>query len=322
MNCPVPRFVAVGDLTADIVVAVQGLPIRSSDFQLAEEMHLEPGGSANLLILLSRLGASAIALGTLGADFWGERVFEILQTEGVEVSLLRREGTTTVAVVLVDAAGGHSFVGSYGKGDPLTLGERESRVIAGADALFASGYSLAESRLRDLTLAALEDAGRRGIPRFFDPGPAFLELQRDVRKRVLASSDILLLTEGELRDLSPTGVKALLRSGSTAGSAERPQAHTVVVKRGAAGCRVYTETEGGAEVPGLAVAVRDTTAAGDCFDAGYIWAYVEGRSVQQCARLANCAGAAAVGKLGGGRNVPSVEELREMIVRADGDLEV
>ena len=43
--------------------------------QVAGEMQLEPGGSANLLILLSRLGASAVALGTLGTDLWGEQVF-------------------------------------------------------------------------------------------------------------------------------------------------------------------------------------------------------------------------------------------------------
>jgi sugar/nucleoside kinase (ribokinase family) len=339
MNDPAPRIVVVGDLTADLIIEVPELPIQADDLQVAEEMHLESGGSANLLILLSRLGAAAVALGTLGKDLWGEQVFQLLENEGVDVSLLRRDGTTTVVLVLVDAAGHHSFVGSYGKGEPLILGDRERQIIAGADALFASGYSLAEERLRDLTLEVLNAAGQRGIPRFFDPGPAFRKLNPDVRKRVLASSDILLLTEDELRDLAPAGVEALLRPGSgnrpaagpgtesTAAADAKPEAaersgtHTVVVKRGAAGCRVYTDGAEGADIPGLFVKVRDTTAAGDCFDAGYIWARLKDRSPLECARLANCAGAVAVGKLGGGRNVPTIEELREQILRTGGGID-
>ena len=120
MNDSAPRIVAVGDLTADLIVEVPELPIRADDFLLAEQVGLEPGGSANLLILLARLGASAVALGTLGADLWGDQVYQILKSEGVDPSPIRREGTTSVALVLVDARGRHSFVGSYGKGSTLT----------------------------------------------------------------------------------------------------------------------------------------------------------------------------------------------------------
>jgi ribokinase len=360
MNAPVPRIVAVGDLTADLIVEVPELPIRADDFLIAEQMRLEPGGNANLLILLSRLGAAAVALGILGADLWGEQAFQILESEGADVSLIRREGTTTVALVLVDSHGRHSFVGSYGKGKPLAFGAREREAIAEADALFASGYSLAEERLRDLALEALEAAGRRGIPCFFDPGPAFAGLPLGVKRRALASSDVVLLNEEELQDLSRSGMELLLppalsriyagKPGSEstavpgsaapadaaapAGSvaATRPTApadaagrsgpRTVVMKWGAAGCRVYTDGPEGIAVPGLPVTVRDTTAAGDCFDAGYIWAHLGGRSLEECARLANCAGAAAVGKLGGGRNVPTAEELRGLISRAGGGIEI
>jgi ribokinase len=335
MNDPAPRVVALGDLTADLIVEVPELPIRADDFLLAEEMRLEPGGSANLLILLARLGASAVALGTLGEDTWGEEVYQILRAEEVDVSLIRRQGTTTVALVLVDAAGRHGFVGAYGKGKPLNLGDCEKRVIAAADALFASGYSLAERRLRDLTLAALDLAGQEGVPRFFDPGPAFAGLPSEVQRRSLAGCDVLLLTEEELGKLSLSGKEALrpsalsrILSGNSgieseavtqskppADTRERSGPHTVVVKRGAAGCCVYADGLEGVDLPGLPVTVRDTTAAGDCFAAGYIWAHLRDRSPEECARLANCAGSAAVGKIGGGRNVPTVGQLREMIRR-------
>ena len=68
--------------------------------------------------------------------------------------------------------------------------------------------------------------------------------------------------------------------------------------------------------------VRDTTAAGDCFDAGYLLAYLKGWSPLDCARLANCAGAAAVQKVGGGRNVPTLQEVRRMISQMGGGIEI
>jgi len=352
MNPADPRVVSIGDLTADLIVEVPDLPIRADDFFITEQMRLEPGGSANLLILLARLGAAAVALGTLGEDLWGGHVIQILESEGVDVSLIRREGTTTVALVLVDSRGRHSFVGSYGRGKALAFGVRETEAVAGAAALFASGYSLAETRLRDLTLAALEVAGRRGVPRFFDPGPAFAGLPPGVKRAALTGSDVLLLTEEELQEVSRTGMEDVLPSALSpifdgnpgpaaptvpaalsgpsvlaeatgpADATGRSGPRTVVVKQGAAGCRVYMKSTAGADLPGLPVTLRDTTAAGDCFDAGYIWAHLKGRTPEQCAGLANIAGAAATGKLGGGRNVPTVEELRQLIPRTGWDIEI
>jgi sugar/nucleoside kinase (ribokinase family) len=328
MNDRVPRVLTVGDLTADLIIEVPELPIEAEDFLVSETIRLEPGGSANLLILMSRLGVRTLALGAVGTDLWGEQVFKILEEEGVEVSPISRQGSTTVALVLVDAGGHHSFVGSFGKGKPMMLGEREKAAVAEADALFTSGYSLREARLRDITLDALDYAGKAGIPRFFDPGPAFQSLEPEVKQRALASCDVLLLTEVELGDLSPAGAEAPLprilatESSSPPGASDRAGPHTVVVKRGAEGCRVFRGRGEKVDVPGLNVTVRDTTAAGDCFDAGYLLAYLKGRSPVDCARLANCAGAAAVQKVGGGRNVPTHQEMRRMILQMDAGLEM
>jgi sugar/nucleoside kinase (ribokinase family) len=308
-----PRIAAVGDLTADLIVEVPELPIRAGDFHLADEVLVEPGGSANLLILLSRLGAAAAALGALGTDLWGSRIYEILKAEGVGVSSIRRDGTTTTALVLVGAPGDHAFIGCFGKGDPLTLGEQEQRVLDGAEALFTSGYSLGEARLMSLTLEALDYAGLRGIPRFFDPGPSFGSLEPAVQQRVLSSCEFLLLTEEELGDL-PHAVPA-----SAHAAAGCTGVQTTVVKLGACGCRVAAANGEQTVVPAPPVTERDTTAAGDCFDAAFIWAYLDGRSLEDCARLANCAGAAAVQKLGGGRNVPTLAELRRMIAHSGGE---
>jgi len=296
-----PCIVAAGDLAADLVVELPRLPVRAEDFQLAGAISLEPGGNANLLIALSRLGAECVALGVLGEDPWGVEVARILEEEAVDLSLVRRQRDSTLALVLVDDSGRHALVGRYGEGASEVLGREQRRRIAAADAVFASGHSLREERARKLTLQSLEEARHSGVPCFFDPGPVFADLDREVKEKALSLSDVLLLNGGES--------EGLIRSSGGP--------DTVVVKRGAAGCRLHVRDERPIEVQGPAVSVRDTTGAGDCFDAGYIFAYLRGRSPVECARLANLLGAAAVQKVGGGRNVPTRAELLELIA-ADG----
>jgi len=311
MSRRVPRIVAIGDLPADLIVEGLNFPVRDGDFQSTRPVHLDAGGSANLLILLSRLGAYAAAVGCLGEDLWGEQVRRILEAEGVKTEGITPAGTTTVAVVLVDGEGRHAFLGCYGRGGEEALGERQAVIVTGADALFASGYSLSDKRLRILTLDAMNTAGESGIARFFDPGPAFRGLSRELKCRAVAACDVLLLTEDELRELSPGGAEVLLRPGSNSDSASGP--HTVVVKRGSDGCRLFQIGEKALDVPAVRVSVRDTTAAGDCFDAGFMMAYLKGRNPTDCARLGICAGAATVQKIGGGRNVPTLLEVQTVI---------
>ena len=43
-------IVSIGDLVADLVVAIPTLPAEAGRHQIAEEIRLEPGGGANFLI--------------------------------------------------------------------------------------------------------------------------------------------------------------------------------------------------------------------------------------------------------------------------------
>jgi sugar/nucleoside kinase (ribokinase family) len=51
--------------------------------------------------------------------------------------------------------------------------------------------------------------------------------------------------------------------------------------------------------------VRDTAAAGDSFDAAFIYAYLRGWPLSDIAAFANAMGAAKVQKLGSGSSVPT-----------------
>jgi sugar/nucleoside kinase (ribokinase family) len=300
-------IVSIGDLVADVVVEVPALPIRAGDFQHVQHILLEPGGNANFLICASRLGAGVSALGNLGEDLWGGEIAALLALEEVDLSGAAVGGTTTVVVVLVGEGGDHAFVGMHGHGRPLSLDNRLRARLSSAQAVFASGYSLQDKRIAGFTLDAFPLAHQRGVRTFFDPGPAFMHQEPGVRAELLQSTDMLLLTEEELAGLEAGPVESVMEMGPG----------VVVVKRGANGCSVYTQAGESFDVEGLNVRVRDTTAAGDCFDAAFVVGVQQNRPLIECATIANAVGAAKVQKLGGGRNVPTLEEVRQIIDQFD-----
>jgi sugar/nucleoside kinase (ribokinase family) len=61
----------------------------------------------------------------------------------------------------------------------------------------------------------------------------------------------------------------------------------------------------------LPVQTVDTTGAGDCFDAGFIYGWLRGEPPQRCLQIANICGAISTLALGGIAGFPSLEELRD-----------
>jgi len=302
-----PALIGIGDLVADVVVHIPTLPVTSGDFFLADAFEVEAGGTANFLIMAARLGAPAVAMGSVGADRWGSEVAEILQSEGVDLSLVSPAGTTTRALVLVDEEGNHAFAGKFGEGESIQFGQAYEDALKRAGGIFASGYSLGEEHLAELTLQVMRAAGKMGVLRAFDPGPAFAGITDEVQIEALSLTDILLVNEEELQGISPEGIEALFEY----------VASMVVLKLGSGGCEIYQADGHVVRSPGFSVPVVDTTAAGDSFAAAFLRGLTAGLSVQACALFANAVGASKVQKLGGGRNVPLKQEV-ETLLAASG----
>ena len=301
--------VSIGDLVVDLIVAIPHLPVEAGKHQVTRKIQLEPGGAGNLLIAGSRLGMRMIALGTIGDDAFGKSVVEILEKENVEISgIIQQPGTeSTAVVVLVDDSGEHVFLGGYGEGDTIPTSEIWHNHLNSCDAVFASGWTLQERRLAEAALEAMEKVHVAGKPVFFDPGPEMQNATSSQIEAVLASSDVLLMTEDEIKfvtggDEGIDAVQKVLELG--------PQ--VICVKRGSAGCMLLTKREI-IEHPGYPVKVRDTNAAGDSFAAAFIYGYLRGWTLADIAAFANAMGAAKVRKVGSGRQVPTREEVQAVL---------
>ena len=251
--------ISIGDLVADVIVQIPNLPVQAAQHQLARGISVEPGGAGNFLIAGARLGMRMQELGVIGDDLFGNAILAVLEREGVDTTgLVRQAGsTTTTVIVLADEMGRHVFLGKYGAGPDLAYPENWAGKIRNADAIFLSGYTLQESRLTAACLRALEAAREVGVPVFFDPGPEMVRAGSDLRERVLALSQVILMTEEEIP----------LMTGGSGGLEAVPGllsmgAELACVKRGRDGCVLFRAGER-VEHPGYPVEVRDTAAAGD-----------------------------------------------------------
>lgn len=299
-------ILSIGDLVADIVVSIPNLPAEAGRHQVASELRLEPGGGANFLIAGARLGQPMAALGALGDDTWGWQVADILHAESIDLAGVSHNGATTVVIVLVGQQGDHVFLGKYGHGGKIDFSPAAAALVEQAGAVYCAGYTLCEARLVELALAALRHARQMGVPVYFDPGPQMAAVPATVRDALLPLVDVLLATEDEL--------PLVVSGGAVAGVlAAGPQ--LLVLKRGPAGCALYAANGLLLESPGLAVPVMDTSAAGDSFNAAFIAGRLRGWPLADCARLANAVGAAKVQKLGGGRSVPTLAEVRQVLAQ-------
>jgi sugar/nucleoside kinase (ribokinase family) len=82
----------------------------------------------------------------------------------------------------------------------------------------------------------------------------------------------------------------------------------VCIKRGAEGVLVATSDDVFSE-PAFRVRPRDTSGAGDAFDAAFITGLAHDLPVRQAAVLANAVGALTASKLGTGTRLPTREEV-------------
>ena len=312
MNPSAQPILSLGDLVVDLVATVEALPVVAGQHQVLDTLRVEPGGACNFLITGARLGYPMAAIATLGSDQWGQHAANILIEEGVDLARVRHDGASTLVLALANAGGEHVFLGQRGQAASLALAEVDRSLIKRVGAIFIAGYALCEPYHQSFLPEALALARAANVPIFFDAGPLVADAPPALLQETLAHTDTLLLTEDEITLLPGNA------SGDVAGLlALGPR--RVVLKRGAAGCEIWSldELRNRApqkivDAPGFSVPVVDTAAAGDCFAAAFIGATLHGEPPETCARWANAVGAAAVQKLGGGRNVPTLAEVERV----------
>ncbi|HXF05824.1 MAG TPA: carbohydrate kinase family protein [Blastocatellia bacterium] len=294
--------VTVGDIFIDLVMS--GFPRwpRPGEEAFASTFTREVGGGAAITACgLARLGLRVGILAVVGAED-GEWVIKRLHQQGVETDLIRHDPEEPTALtVSVSSSEDRAFFTYAGANRRLTevLGEDEAR------------RSLARARHVHLA-CALDPGALVALSRDFHSRDCSVSLDigwheswlRDPRSLdALREIDLFFPNEREAQCLTgESEPEAILRALARAGLP------AVALKRGPAGAALLYQNELYFVEPYPVIPI-DTTGAGDCFDAGFLAAWLGGESPERCLRRANICGALSTRRLGGIAAFPTPEEI-------------
>ncbi|MBI6549662.1 bifunctional 5-dehydro-2-deoxygluconokinase/5-dehydro-2-deoxyphosphogluconate aldolase [Xenorhabdus lircayensis] len=295
------------------------------------------GSSGNVAYGTARQGLKSSMLARVGDEHMGRFLREELERIGCDTSHLITDKERLTALVLLGIKDSETFPLVFYRDNcadmAITRDDFSEDYIASARCLAITGTHLSHPQTRDAVLTALRYARRNGVKtaididyrpvlwgltslgdgetRYIPSGQVTAQLQE-----VLSQFDLIVGTEEEFHIAggSTDTVDALRQVRALT-------AATLVCKRGALGCSVFTATipdtlDEGVTVQGIKVEVLNVLGAGDAFMSGLLRGYLNNESWEQACTYANACGALVVSRHGCAPAMPDKTELDSYLVRA------
>ncbi len=294
----------LGELNPDLVLTGDDLTPRFGQVEsLVSGSTLTLGSSGAIFAAgCARLGLRTAIAGLVGEDIFGGFVRDRLRDFGVETSgIVTDRAVATGLTVILNRGEDRAILTHLGAMAQMTAAQVDTDLLARTRHVHVTSYFL-QRALQPGLPGLLEQARRTGATVSMDTNWDPDERWSDGLREALRHVDVFLPNEAEA--LAITG------ASSVGGAAEQlgRTVPEVAVKLGARGAEAWhhgTRHRAAA----IAVDVRDTTGAGDSFDAGYVHGLLAGLSVDERLRQACACGALSTRGIGGVAAQPTVDEV-------------
>lgn len=309
MRLSKPEVVVIGEFFIDEVLSgFHALP-KLGEESFARKLHREVGGGAAITACgLARLGVRVAVLGALGKRD-GDWIVNRLTAAGVDCSALEFDADEpTGLTVSVSTREDRAFFSYYGANRQLNRVLRQPSTLQYARKARHIHFACAPDSELDASLIAELRRARRRIS--IDVQSHMSWLTKLESLKLLRQCNVFFPNEREAEWISgEEGTQKILRSLREKGI------RGVGLKLGGNGAALLWRRR---ELLSDAYPVEtvDTTGAGDCFDAGFIYAWLRGMNPQTALEVANLCGALSTRKAGGIDGFPSARELRECALRS------
>ncbi|GGD47768.1 carbohydrate kinase family protein [Paenibacillus nasutitermitis] len=298
--------VVIGDANIDLVVAGCNEIPKPGQEIFVDQMMLHVGGGAALFsISLAKLGMKVAFNGILGDDGHGRYVREQFVQYGIDTSML--ETTTVFATgitIAINPEVDRSFITYAGSNQLLDVSKLDLEPIARGKHVHLTCYKGRSNHGAVLALAkALKE---KGLTLSCDVGwddtgewyEGIYDLMREVDVFLMNETEAMHYTglekvEDCLQHIAQYGSHIVIKLGDKGAVALKD------------GVRTYS--------PAYQVQAVDTTGAGDSFNAGYLYGYLNGMETIDCLISGNACGALSVGSYGGSGGTPDRDGLKAFI---------
>lgn len=290
------RVHVAGPVCFDLVFSGLTSPPRPGTEVRAAYLGISPGGVANVAVALARLGLDVALSAVFAEDAFGHYLWGALLDEGIDMTYSVQVGGWSTPVTSSVAIAGEREMVTYEEVPPVAL-----------ESLLPEGYRV------DAFVVSLADAKPEWLAGLHRFAPlVFADIAWDDERLgssglvdALAAIDVFMPNAAEA--LACAHCDSLEQAlAKLAGGGQM-----VVVKDGGAGAVAMEPGGSGAATrePAVPVEARDTTGAGDVFDAGFIYASLAGWPVAQRLRFANLCASESVKLIGGSFAAPCWRDL-------------
>ena len=294
-------IIAIDGIDLDIVMKVERLPGYGEKVMADFVGRLAGGPCANFACAAARFGMRIASLSTVGKDEGGQLLLDDFASYGVDTGFVRvhESGDTPFTVILIEPDGERSiivvptFKPTYSD-DDLQQAFSQTRVI----------HTFPTDPAQFIRFAKIAHANQTKVMIDVE---ATSNIDRQDLEAMLHWVDIASFNE---RGFVRVSGEAATIEGARKLLAYGPE--MVVVTLAEKGALAVTAVSS-AKISGHSVIVQDTTGAGDTFNAAFLSATLQEKSLEQCLTFANAAAAISVTGLGPRGNLPTAAEIEKFL---------
>lgn len=311
-----PEVVTMGRVSVDLYPEQIGVPLAEVK-TFAKSLG---GSSTNVAVAAARLGHPSAVITKVGDDGFGPYIRSALEDFGVDATWVGTDPDLRTPLAFCEIHPPDNFPLLFYR-EPkapdmnLTVEDLDLEAIAAAPLFWMTGTGLSDEPSRTATLAAMEQRPS-GITVFdLDYRPMLWESEEEAGywyREALRHATVAVGNQSEVEVAVGTGdpldaSEALLELGLD----------LAIVKRGPDGVLARTK-DGVAEAPPIEVEVVNGLGAGDAFGGALCHALLSGWDAERTIRYANAAGAIVASRLACADDMPTREEVEELLEKSAG----
>jgi sugar/nucleoside kinase (ribokinase family) len=304
---PIFDILVAGEINPDLILSGDVEPFFGQVEKLVDSAELTIGSSSAIFACgAARLGLKVAFIGQCGDDVFGRFMLDEMQKRnvGIENVLVTPGGSTGLSVILNRGAD-RAILTHPGLIPALRAEDIPDNLLRQSRHLHVASYFLQEALqpgLPGLFARARSLGSTTSLDTNYDPSGQWLGFDD-----LLAVTNVFLPNEAEACSLARAETAEL--------AAERlsGQVETLAVKLGARGALgVSKNQKAGAD--SIPVKVVDTVGAGDSFDAGFLYGYLQGWPIEKTLRVAVICGALSTRAAGGTTAQAALSDVLPLLV--------
>jgi len=303
------RIFVLGDTNLDIICNIDKIPKKEQEFNIDPIKFTVGGNGANFSVALGKLGVNVYFFSVIGNDFSTNFMVGELWSSGAKPNLFKSDNVNGYSVVLVHKNGERGIISNKGATEELSLNMFKDGIlkeILEDDILFIPGFFHHKTLYRGLE-DFLRTLKKRGVKIMFDLCFDKSNMWMRTLKRYIPYIDVLFLNKTELQWLTKRkdvskGIRKLHKYGL----------ENIVLKIGKRGSAYFSDGKSFRE-KARNVKCMDSLAAGDVFNAGWLYGFISGKNERSCLKLGNFVAGKKIQHHG--IVVPTRKEIRDFAVK-------